>query len=116
MEYAFGTGSLFAVPTGSNQQPVIFAALQDFTLDVTATLKELFGRYEYPLTVGRGTIKMTGKAKTANFNANMFNAGFFGQSVVSGTLSTAVDEAQTVTANAATATNGANYKADLGVY
>jgi len=117
MEYAFGTGSLFAVPTGSNQQPVIFSALQDFTLDITATLKELFGRYEYPLTVARGTIKLTGKAKVANFNANMFNAAFFGQSVVTGTvILSAIDESQTVTANVFTATNGANYKADLGVY
>ena len=117
MEYAFGTGSLFAVPTGSNQQPVIFAAMQDMSLDISATLKELFGRYEYPLTVARGTIKLTGKAKVANFNANMFNAAFFGQSVTSGAvIQTAVDEAQTITANAFTATNGANYKADLGVY
>ncbi len=117
MQYSFGTGVLYGTSlTGSNPTPVRFGALQDVSLDFSFTTKELYGQYQFPLALGRGTGKITGKAGFAQFNAQAFNDLFFGAgSVASAATRTSVSEAQTVTANIVTATNGANFTADLGV-
>lgn len=120
MQYEFGTGTLFGVSTtgASPATPVRFGALQGVTIDFAFTQKELYGSYQFPLALARGTAKITGKADFAQFNAQIFNDLFFGESAVAdGTIRTEVGEAGTVTANAVTVThNGAgNFVQDLGV-
>ncbi len=116
-QYSFGSGVLYGVSlTNTPATPVRFGALQDVSIDISFTTKQLFGQSQFPLAIGRGTGKITGKANHGQFNAQAFNDLFFGYSnPATGSVQTAVGEAQTVTANAVTVTNGANFALDLGV-
>lgn len=117
-QYEFGTGTLYGRSlTNTPATPVEFGALQGVTIDTSFTTKELFGRFQFPVAIGRGTGKMTGKADFAQFNAQSFNDLFFGLSNPStGSVRTAVEEAQTITANIVTVTNNSTYSRDLGVF
>lgn len=117
MQYQFGSGVLYGRSlTNTPATPVRFGALQDVSIDFQFSVKELYGSYQFPLALGRGTGKIAGKASFAQFNAQAFNDLFFGFSNPStGETKTAVGEAQTVTANIVTATNNTTYLTDLGV-
>jgi hypothetical protein len=115
---AFGSGVLIATPSGANATPVQFGALQDVTLDISFSSKQLFGQYQFPIALARGEGKISGKAKFANIDGPLFNACFFGQSLSSGQKLWAYNEAGAVPASspyAYTAANSANFDADLGV-
>jgi hypothetical protein len=80
----FGPGSLYLTRTDiTGATPINIGFAQEFSLDESGETKELFGQYQYPLAVARGTIKCTGKAKAAMisgqalnmFHGNTFNAG-----------------------------------------
>jgi hypothetical protein len=118
-QYSFGSGSLFGRSNGNaTPTPVRFGALQEVTLDFSFTTKQLYGGYQLPLAIGRGTGKITAKAKWAQFNAQAFNDLFFGNTTppTTGETKTAVAEAQTVSAsNIITATNNTTFIADQGV-
>lgn len=116
-QYHFGSGVLFGRSTvNAVNTPVRFGALQDVSVDFAFTTKPLFGSFQFPLAVGRGTAKVTGKANFAQFNAQAFNDLFFGLTApATGETKTAVQEAQTVSANTITVTNSATYLRDLGV-
>ena len=99
MQYSFGTGVLFGRRTDvSNPTPVQFGGLQGVTLDMSFTTKELFSQYQFPIAIGRGTGKITGKADFAQLNAQAFNDIFFGETSgpTAGEYVTSVQEAQTV--------------------
>lgn len=118
MEYFFGAGSLFGRQTGvNNPTPIRFGALQNASVDFAFTNKPLFGQYQFPVDVARGTSKVSGKATFAQLNGATFNNLFFGETAALGTspVFTAIDEQQNVAANAATVTNNATYNEDLGV-
>lgn len=117
MQYSFGSGVLYGRSLTSNAPtPVRFGGLQGVSVDIAFTTKELYGQYQFPIALGRGTGKITGKADYAQLNAQALNDLFFGLSSPStGEVLTAVAEAQTVTANAVTPTFAANFAADLGV-
>lgn len=116
-QYQFGAGVLYGRSlTNTPATPVRFGALQDVSVDFAFTSKPLFSSYQFPIAIGRGTAKVTGKANYAQFNAQAFNDLFFGLSnPATGETKTAVGEAQTVTANIVTATNNTTYLQDLGV-
>ena len=117
-QYAFGSGVMFGRTNESNTPtPVRFGALQGCNLDFAFTVKELYGQYQFPIALGRGTGKITGKADFAQLNAQVYNDLFFGYTnPATGSKPISVSEAQTVTANIVTAThNGATYVRDLGV-
>ncbi len=118
MQYGFGSGALFGVNTAANSTPLRFGALQDVSLDFSFSIKELRGQYQFPLSVARGAGKITGKAKTANISARAFNDLFFGQTLTTGKIATAIDESGTIptTPFTVTAANGATFVDDLGVY
>lgn len=117
MQYSFGSGVLYGRSLTSNYPtPVRFGALQDVSIDISFTTKELHGQYQFPLAVGRGTGKITGKAQWAQFNAQVYNDLFFGLSnPTTGSMRMAIAEAATISANAVTVTNSANFSADYGV-
>jgi len=121
MQYGFGAGVLWGVPTIditgaviANPTPVPFGALQDISLDFSWTMKELYGQYQMPLAVGRGAAKVTGKAKAARISASLFNLTF-GETPAAGQLVAALDEKQTVVMDAATVSKNATFVQDLGV-
>ena len=117
MQYAFGSGTLYGRRTDAiPATPVKFGALQGVTVDFAFSIKELYGRKQFPVALGRGTGKITGKAQFGKFNAQAFNDLFFGEtSVATGSQVTVDAEAATVTANIVTVTGNATFLRDLGV-
>lgn len=87
-QYLFGAGVLWATPIQdafgnaiSNPSPVNFGALQDVSLDISFDTKMLYGSNQFPLAVGRGKGKVSGKAKAARINGLTLNEVVFGQTL-----------------------------------
>lgn len=117
-QYVFGTGQLFAMPVGGGA-PLRFGALQDVNVDFSGDIKQLFGQYQYALDVARGKTKIEWKASTGNVDVAAFNQIFFGDTVdVGNQLIQVLNEAGTIPATPfqLTATHGADFIMDLGVY
>lgn len=117
MQFGFGSGDLFAVNNAANSTPIKFGTLQDVTIDLSFSIKELFGQYQFPVAVARGTGKIGGKAKFGAIDGRIFNDIFFGLTYAVGQQATAVDEAGLVptTPFQVTVANAANFVGDLGV-
>ena len=119
----FGPGALYVTRTDiSGATPINIGYVNEFSLDETGETKELFGSYQYPLAVARGTIKATGKAKAALISGqalNIFRAGATGTNGFSaGQLKASLGENATVPASGTftvVGANGANFNQDLGV-
>src|ERR1051325_4646299 len=118
-EYHFGSGVLFASRTDiAVPTPCKFGALQDVSIDFSSTIKELHGQYQFPLDVGRGAAKVTGKAKAAQFSASAFNSIYFAENPTAGQILVANNETGTVPGTSTytiTVANSAHFLADLGV-
>jgi hypothetical protein len=121
MQLAFGAGALWGErtdQTGSGIGPRQFGVLQDIQIDFDWTAKELYGQYQFPVAIGRGQGKITGKAKFAQILGLVFADIFFGQSAAIGQFGIAEYEADAVPASSpfsVTVANAANYNDDLGV-
>src|SRR5258707_3742886 len=75
----FGPGILIASRTDITiPSPVNVGFVQEFSIDATGTIKELFGQNQWPLAVARGTIKGTGKFKSAVGLGLAWSAIFYG--------------------------------------
>lgn len=116
----FGSGTLWATPTSGDKTPRRFGILQDAGVDITTTVKELYGEYEYPVEVARGKGSISVKANYAGFSAAFWNAVFFGNGDLSdGHEALAELEAATVPAADPYTVNVANavtFVGDLGVF
>ena len=76
--YGFGSGVMYGTPSaGTNVTPVRFGVMQDISVDFSSTTKELYGEFQYPVAVGRGTAKITGKAKFARIDAGTLQRIYF---------------------------------------
>jgi hypothetical protein len=85
-QYGFGAGLVFVKPIAdyagnavSNPTPLKVGELQDISLDMSFDTKLLRGSNQFPVAVGRGAGKVSGKAKFARFNGIMLNIAIFGQ-------------------------------------
>lgn len=116
--FAFGAGSLYGiniiagVPT-----PVKFGTLQEVSIETSFNEKQLYGGYQFPVAIARGTGKVSGKAKFAQINGAIFNELFFGSTMTTGQVNTVTGEASTIPATPYTITvvNSATFGTDLGV-
>jgi hypothetical protein len=84
--FLFGAGVMCATPlidaygnTISNPTPAPFGVSQDVSLDFDFEAKPLYGANQFPVAVGRGKGKVSGKVKQAKIYASLFNTMFFGQ-------------------------------------
>jgi len=114
----FGSGVMFGTPNTANATPVRLGIMQDASVDFTFTTKELMGSYQFPIAVGRGTAKITGKAKFARIDAGAMNKLFFGMNSTTGQIITQDAEAGAVPGSGAatiTVNHGAAFEKDLGV-
>lgn len=91
MQNLFGSGILWGTPTTdaagnaiANPSPIQFGVLQDAQVDFSFDTKMLYGQNQFPVAVGRGKGKMSGKAKFAQINGAIFNSLYFGQTMTSG--------------------------------
>jgi len=125
-QYWFGSGIMWAIPlidiAGNNvatPTPVPFGAMQDVSIDISHTVKELYGQNQYPLAIGRGTAKITGKAKQASIQASLFNQ-VYGANMIANQTLIAYQEAANIGGannNATVSHNGnAVFLYDLGVF
>lgn len=111
----FHSGALFVEDTAANSTPRRIGTLQDTQFDFKGSNKELFGENQFAEAVGRGSVKITGKAKNGRFSAAALNDLFFKQTLATGAKLFAFDEQGTVATAAITVANAANFSADLGV-
>jgi hypothetical protein len=124
--YSFGAGAVFGTPltdafgntlAANVAAPTQFGVLQDVSIDISFDVKELFGQNQFPVAVGRGKGKLTGKAKFAQLNGYMLNSLFFGQTLAAGAVLDQVDTAGSIVAASLTPTvpGGGTWTRDLGV-
>lgn len=117
--YSFGSGVLIGTRTDiANATPVNFGLVQEVAIDEAATIKELYGQFQHPIAIARGTIKTTGKAKVARISGLAFASLFYGAQPQVGQLATAFAEAAAVPAVApfsVTPANGATMVDDAGL-
>jgi len=117
--YSFGSGVLLGTRTDiANATPVNFGLVQEVTIEESASIKEIYGQYQYPLVSARGTIKLTGKAKVARISGLAFANLFFGVTPSSGQLATSFAESAAVPASSpytAMVANAAAFVDDDGV-
>jgi hypothetical protein len=115
--FSFGSGVLIGTRTDiANATPINFGLVQEVHIDESASIKELFGQFQHPVAIARGTIKTTGKAKVARISGLAFASLFYGVVPVAGQLATAFGEAGVVptTPHQVTVANAATFVADLG--
>jgi len=98
MQFGFGSGIFWGTPLTdafgnalSNPTPIQLGVLQDMSFDFSFDTKMLYGQNQFPVAVGRGKGKMSGKAKMAQFSGAMINSLVFGQTVTAGILSDVYD-------------------------
>jgi hypothetical protein len=117
--YSFGSGVLLGTRSDiANATPVNFGLVQEVTIEESATVKEIYGQYQYPLVAARGTVKTTGKAKVARISGLAFANLFYGVTPSSGQFATAFAESGSVPSASpytATVMNSATFADDDGV-
>src|SRR5215469_516027 len=118
-QYVFGSGDLFLIPFGSaaaaNPTPMKIGTLQDVSIDISATNKELYGKLTFPVAIRRGKSKIEGKVKFANITAKLLNDAMFGQAITATQILTVVDELDTPASASVTVAGSATFLTDLGV-
>jgi len=115
----FGSGVLIGKASGAAATPLKFGVLQECTLDFSFSLKELYGSYQFPADIGRGTAKITGKAKNGELDADLFGQLFFNETVSTAQRLLKLQEAGSVPATSTytiTVAQAATFVADEGVY
>ena len=118
MQSAFGTGFLWGTPV--NGAPVMFAALQSCSMDVSFDQKTLYGQSAFALEMARGKGKVDFKAAVGRIDPVLFNSIFWGQGLGAGQVRTAIGELATPSEAGGVGTyavaNASAFRVDLGVY
>lgn len=127
MSYSFGPGVLWATPLTdaygnavSNATPVMLAMMQDFSVDFSRDLKELYGQNQFPIDIAAGKGKISVKAKNAQISARALDAVFFGLGMTAGEQRIQYEQTgalipATPFTITPTVPDGGTYKYDLGV-
>lgn len=113
----FGVGQLSLMPAGATPTPIPVGILQDCSLDVAFTEKELYGAFQFPVDVARGQGKVSGKAKFGSINGALISAVLAGSAINSGTTAGAINETGVIpsTPFQITAAQSATWTTDTGV-
>ena len=96
--FIFGSGVLIGTPSGANATPVNFGLVNEVSIDESVELKALYGQSNYPVAVGAGTIKTSGKAKAARISGLAMASLYYGVTPVAGQTASVMGEAGTVPA------------------
>lgn len=123
MRIEFGAGNLFFNPLGGNiptfDTPQQVATLQDVAIDISATIKDLRGQYQFPDDTAISDRKITWKSGSGRFDIDLYNNIVFGESAINtGGAPLAVDEAHAIPGSSPytiVVTNSATFVTDLGV-
>ena len=119
MQLSFGSGFIFGIRTDvANATPVPLGILQDVGLTFSGDIKPLYGEKEFAYAFARGKVKIEGKAKLGRINGRLFNDLFFGQTMTTGQVLSALGESAAIPASTpwtVTVANAATFQTDLGV-
>lgn len=100
--FNFGCGYLFGVPNAqnlaTNPTPVYFGTVQDISVEIGATIKELRGNLQFPDDTAISDKKLSGKVSFGRLETQIFNQLFFADSYTSGTNQVSPFEAHTIPA------------------
>lgn len=116
-QYVFGTGSLTVQNVGGGA-PYKFASLMDVSVDISGDIKEMNGQYTFAQAVARGKSKIQCKATSGQFDVNLFNSTFFGQTTTTGSTAYAQGEQHSIPASTpwtVPVTNSTTFVQDMGV-
>lgn len=116
----FGPGILILTRTDvANATPVNVGFCNEFSYDMSADVKELYGQNRLPLLTAAGTMKCTGKVKAATFSGKALNSALFGGSFTSGQTSLKITDATAIPTSPFTITptvpDTGTFDIDLGV-
>jgi hypothetical protein len=116
----FGAGSLYALDlSAAMPTPVKFGLLQEVSVEISGSKKELHGGRQFPVDVARGKSKIIGKAKKAEFDLKALASLHLGETPATGELLYAEDELGTIPSDPGpyiiTVANSANFYKNLGV-
>ena len=118
MQSAFGAGFLWGTPAGG--APVMFAALQSLSMDVSFDQKMLYGQSAFALEMARGKGKIDFKAAVGRIDPVLFNSIFWSQSIAAGQVRSVVGEIATPAEAGGVGTyavaDAAAFRVDLGVF
>ena len=118
MQSAFGAGFLWGTPAGG--APVMFAALQSLSMDVSFDQKMLYGQSSFALEMARGKGKIDFKAAVGRIDPVLFNSIFWSQSIAPGQVRSVVGEIATPSEAGGVGTyavaNASAFRVDLGVF
>jgi hypothetical protein len=117
MQFGFGSGSAWGIDSGANPTPGRYDILQEGSVDFSFSNKPMTGEYQLPVTVGRGSGKISGKMKWGRLQGRAINSIFFGGTKAGGQVSVSKDEAGAIpsTPYQVTVANSGTWVDDLGV-
>lgn len=123
MRIAFGVANVYFNPLTGNiptlYTPQQAVTLQDFSIDIDATIKELRGQYQFPDDTAYADRKMSWKSGTGRFDIDLLNNIVFGEAAINtGGFAGNVNEAHTIPASSPYSietTNFSEFSKDLGV-
>ena len=95
--FVFGSGVLIGTPQGGT--PINFGLAQEISINIATSTKALYGQNNFPVAIGSGTRKMTGKAKLARISGQALGNLFFGIPPSVGGAQTQFGEATNVPAS-----------------
>jgi hypothetical protein len=103
MRIQFGAGQLFFVPLAgnlpTNKTPEILATLQDVNIDISATIKDLRGQYQFPDDTAISDKKITFKTGFGRMDIDVYNNMYFGETAITtGGTPQSVQEIHTIPA------------------
>jgi hypothetical protein len=118
----FGTGNMYFIPpvvSPAVPNPVKAGVLQEGSVEMAFTAKEVYGQNQFAEAVFRAQGKVTGKSKMASVNMNIFSTYFGGAAPATGQIIPVVAESQLISDTpgpyTVTVTNHTAFKQDLGV-
>lgn len=123
MRIVFGVANVFMNPISGNTPTVTsnqqLVTLQDFSIDIDATLKELRGQFQFPDDVATSDRKLAWKSGFGRMDIDAYNQLFWGEtSIGTGGKNVNVNENHTIPATnptTITVTNNATFFGDEGV-
>jgi hypothetical protein len=120
MQFTFGSGVMTGVRTdvSGTVTPSQFGTLQEGSIEFGASSKALFGQFQFPVAIARGTGNIKGKAKLGAINARLFNDLFFQGTLAVGHQKVSWNEGPSAipgTPYQVTVVNSATWVADMGV-
>jgi hypothetical protein len=110
VQYSFGLGNLWVIPEGATPTPTMVGTIQEVTLDIERSTKELYGENTFPEDVAATTGKVSGKFKQGRIQSKLL-AGVYGVTPATGQrIGVPVESTGTISGATYTAANATGFQ------